>query len=176
MVASYLGCTWLGLGVYSWTLGSYHPSLPVSWFSNFPSHTRGIINTYGVYQTFYQADFLRFESESTISWIGSVQAALLYLIGAAAGPIFDAGHMRALIWSGTILSVLGMMLTSIAKTYWQVILSQGVLVGLGTGCLFVGAISIIPQYFTTKKIFAYGITSTGSSIGEQAPLPKHPPN
>ncbi|TGO70420.1 hypothetical protein BELL_0728g00010 [Botrytis elliptica] len=126
-------------------------------------NTWGIINTYGVYQTFYQINLLRFESESTISWIGSVQAALLYVIGAAAGPIFDAGYMRALIWSGVILSVLGMMLASIAKTYWQVILSQGVLVGFGTGCLFVGAVSIIPQYFTTKKIFAYGITSTGSS-------------
>ncbi|KAF7929185.1 uncharacterized protein EAE98_005104 [Botrytis deweyae] len=128
-------------------------------------NTWGIINTYGVYQTFYQTNLLRFESESTISWIGSVQAALLYVVGAAAGPIFDAGYMRALIWSGVILSVLGMMLASIAKTYWQVILSQGVLVGFGTGCLFVGAVSIIPQYFTTKKIFAYGITSTGSSIG-----------
>ncbi|KAJ8060883.1 hypothetical protein OCU04_009964 [Sclerotinia nivalis] len=80
-------------------------------------NTWGIINTYGVYQKSSQANLLSSESESTFSWIGSVQAALLYIIGAAAGPIFDAGHMRALIWSGAILSVLGMMLTSIAKTY-----------------------------------------------------------
>jgi len=57
------------------------------------------------------------------------------------------------------------MLTSISTTYWQVLLTQGVVVGIGTGCMFVAAVSIISQYFTTKKAFAYGITSTGSSIG-----------
>ena len=121
---------------------------------------------YGVYQTFYQTDFLSSESESNISWIGSIQAFLLYIVGAAAGPVFDAGYLQPLIWTGAILSVLGMMLTSISITYWQVLLSQGVVVGIGTGCLFIAAISIISQYFTTKKIFAYGITSTGSSIGQ----------
>ena len=129
-------------------------------------HTRGIVNTYGVYQTFYQTNFLSSESESNISWIGSIQAFLLFIVGAVAGPVFDAGYLKSLIWTGAILSVLGMMLTSISSRYWQVLLSQGVVVGIGTGCLFIAAISIISQYFTTKKVFAYGITSTGSSIGE----------
>jgi len=113
-------------------------------------------------------DFLRSESESDISWIGSLQAFLLYIVSAVARPIFDARHLRALIWIGAILSVLGMMLTSISRTYWQVLISQAVVVGVGIGCLFVAAVSIISQYFTTKKVFAYGITSTGSSIGQSA--------
>ena len=121
---------------------------------------------YGVYQTYYQNDFLSAESESNISWIGSVQAFLLSTVGAAAGPVFDAGYLQSLIWIGAILSVLGMMLTSISVRYWQVLLSQGIVVGVGTGCLFIAAMSIISQYFTTKKAFAYGIASTGGSIGE----------
>ena len=42
---------------------------------------------------------------------------------------------------------------------------EGVCVGLGSGCLFVPSVAIVPTYFTTKKIFATGVAVTGGSIG-----------
>jgi len=61
--------------------------------------------------------------------------------------------------------VFGMMMTSLCTTYWQLMLAQGLCVGIGSGCLFLPAIGIVPSYFTTKKAFAMGISASGSSFG-----------
>ncbi len=115
--------------------------------------------------------FLSSESESNISWIGSLQAFLLVIVGVVTGPIYDAGHFRTLIFVGTFLTVFGMMMTSICKTYWEVVLAQALVVGIGDGCLFLPSVAIVSQYFTTKKAFATGIAAAGSSIGEWKHLP-----
>jgi MFS family permease len=126
---------------------------------------RGIVNMFGVFQTYYQLNFLSSQSASNISWIGSMQAFLLFAGSAVTGPFFDMGYLRTLLCLGTFGVVFGMMMTSLCSTYWQVFLAQGVTVGLGFGCLFLPSVAIVSQYFTTKKSFAFGIASTGSSIG-----------
>lgn len=57
------------------------------------------------------------------------------------------------------------MMTSLCREYWQVVLAQGVVIGLGNGFLFVPGVATIPQYFSTKKALANGIAASGSSIG-----------
>ena len=61
--------------------------------------------------------------------------------------------------------VLGMMMTSICTNYWQTFLAQGLVIGLGNGCVFLASVAIVGQYFTTKKSFATGVASVGSSLG-----------
>jgi len=126
---------------------------------------RGIINTFGVYQEYYEADLLKSQSSSNISWIGTLQGFLLFLVGILTGPIFDRGYFRQLILSGTFLVVFGMMMTSLGKSYWQIILAQGICVGVGAGCLFVPSVAIVATYFTTKRALMTGITAAGGSIG-----------
>ena len=106
------------------------------------------------------------ESPANISWIGSIQAFLLLLIGVATGPIYDAGHFQNLIRMGTFLTVFGLMMTSVSTKYYQVMLAQGVCIGLGSGCIFVPSFAIIPQYFSSRKALATGIAASGSSLGE----------
>ena len=129
---------------------------------------RGIVNSFGVYQTYYTTGILSSQSPSNISWIGSIQAFLLLLVGVATGPIYDAGHFQNLIRLGSFLTVFGLMMTSISSEYYQVMLAQGVCVGLGSGCIFVPSFAIIPQYFSTRKALATGIAASGSSLGEQS--------
>lgn len=127
--------------------------------------SRGVVNTFGVYQTYYKSDLLRHVSDSDISWVGSIQACLLLLVGVATGPLFDAGYFYVLLPVGSFLVVFGMFMTSLCSQYWHVMLAQGVTVGLGSGCLFVPSVAIVSTYFTTKKSFATGIAASGSSIG-----------
>ena len=134
--------------------------------ADFISHTRGVINMYGVFQTFYQSHLLEHQSASNISWVGSIQAFLIFLGGAVVGPFFDLGYLRLLLSLGTFSTYFGMMMTSVCKTYWQFVLAQGVTVGIGFGCLFLPSVAIVSQYFTTKKSIAFGIVSTGGIIGE----------
>lgn len=105
------------------------------------------------------------ETPSNISWIGSIQACLLLLVGVITGPAYDAGYFRALIITGATLIPFGFMMTSIAKTYWQTMLAQAICIGLGNGFLFVPSVAILPQYFSSKKALANGFAAAGSSLG-----------
>lgn len=102
---------------------------------------------------------------SNISWIGSLQAFLLVLGGVVTGPLFDYGYLRTLVLLGSFLSVFGMMMTSLCTHYWQILLAQGLVVGLGNGMIFLSSIAILPMYFTTKRAMVQGIAASGSSLG-----------
>ena len=127
---------------------------------------RGVVNMYGVFQTYYAGAIAETSSSSDISWIGSIQAFLLFFVGTLVGPVYDAGHVRSLLVSGSFLTIFGLFMTSICKTYWQLFLAQGVVTGTGFGCLFLPGVTIVSQYFSTKKAFATGVASLGSSIGK----------
>jgi MFS family permease len=61
--------------------------------------------------------------------------------------------------------VFGMMMTSICTEYWQVILAQGVVTGIGMGCMMLPSVAVMPQYFKTRRAFATGVAASGSSVG-----------
>lgn len=123
------------------------------------------MNAYGAFQTFYQLDFLSAHSSSQIAWIGSTQAFLLFLVSIVAGPVFDAGHLRSLLWTGSAALVIGAFLVSITRQYYQVLLTQGILMGLGLGCLYLPAPAVVSQYFDKHAALAIGASSTGSALG-----------
>lgn len=125
----------------------------------------GIINCYGEYLSYYETGILSSSTPSDLSWIGSVQAFLLLFIGPLTGPVYDAGHFRLLLLTGTFFIVFGQMMLSLSTTYYQVFLSQAVCVGIGTGCLFVPSVAILSTYFNSKLASAMGIAASGSSLG-----------
>ena len=126
---------------------------------------RGVVNSYGVYQEYYSASRLHSHSDSQIAWIGSLQGFLLLLVSVITGPLYDAGYLRALVHCGTFLTIFGMMMTSISKSYGELLIAQGIVVGVGDGLLFLPSIVIVSQYFDKKRALATGIASMGSSIG-----------
>ena len=79
--------------------------------------------------------------------------------------MFDRGYFRTLVISGTFFIVFGFCMTSLAHSYWSVLLAQGFLGGIGCGMLFVPSVAILPTYFTTRKSLANGLAASGSSVG-----------
>lgn len=128
-------------------------------------NTFGLINTFGVYQTYYESGQLFQSTSSNISWIGSIQAYIIFFVGTLTGPLFDLGHFRVLLGTGSLLVVFGHMMLSLCHEYWQALLAQGFAIGLGSGLLFVPSLAIMPSYFTHKVGFAIGIAVSGSSVG-----------
>ncbi|KAI4863963.1 MFS general substrate transporter [Hypoxylon rubiginosum] len=128
-------------------------------------NTWGILNAFGVFQTYYESGALFERSSSDISWIGSIQSFMVLIGGVFAGPIYDRGYLRHLLVAGSFGIVFGHMMLSLCSQYWQVVLAQGLCVGLGAGMLFVPCVSIIPTYFSTKLGLAVGLASAGSSVG-----------
>ncbi|MCJ1378975.1 hypothetical protein MMC17_002074 [Xylographa soralifera] len=125
----------------------------------------GLLNTFGVFQTYYESGVLFTESSSNIAWIGGLQAYLVLTVSFFSGPIYDRGYLRTLVSVGSFGIVFGLMMLSICETYWQALLAQGFVVGIGAGCLFVPCVAVLPAYFNTRLGLALGVAVAGSSLG-----------
>lgn len=128
-------------------------------------NTWGTIITFGDYQAYYERGTLFTESSANISWIGSIQSLMVFVVGAVIGPLYDRGHLKLLLLAGTFGIVFGHMMLSLCTEYWQVVLAQGLVVGIGGGCIFVPALAVVQPYFSTRLGLALGIVATGSSLG-----------
>jgi MFS family permease len=121
--------------------------------------------TFGAFQSYYQHNFLSTSSPSAISWIGTVQSWLLILTGVLSGPLFDLGWFRPMLFIGNFGVIFGIFMLSLAKTYWQVFLAQGVCMGLGAGLLYVPSMALVGLSFSKKRSLAQGIVTSGIAVG-----------
>ncbi|KAI9838874.1 MAG: hypothetical protein M1819_004081 [Sarea resinae] len=127
--------------------------------------TFGYIQSFGVYQQYYQRNFLSSETPSNISWIGSLQVCLLFLSGLLSGPLFDRYGARAVLIPASITMVFSVMMTSLCRKMYEFILAQGILGGFACGMIFTPVVSAAGQYFTTRRALAMGLVTSGASIG-----------
>lgn len=66
---------------------------------------------------------------------------------------------------GTIFLVFGFMMLSLAKEYYQILLSQGVCVGIGGAMLYVPSITLVTATFKKHRAMAVFIALSGTAIG-----------
>lgn len=125
--------------------------------------TWGWVNSFGAFQTYYTLHLP--EPASTISWIGTVQNALTFFVGAFSGRLLDAGFFRPTLIVGAIVQLVGIFLMSVSEQYWQLLLTQGVMTGLGGGLFFTPSIGLIATYFSQRRALAIGIATTGNALG-----------
>ncbi|KAL8827911.1 MAG: hypothetical protein Q9191_002900 [Dirinaria sp. TL-2023a] len=134
-----------------------------AFFLNF--NTWGLVNTYGVFQSYYAGGSLFTASQSAIAWLGSIQGFLMLTIGVLCGRAIDAGYLRINLAAGIVTMIFGMMMVSICHDYWQFVLAQGVVAGLGSGATFIPSVTVVGTYFSAHRSLAIGIATTGSSVG-----------
>lgn len=127
--------------------------------------TFGYSSSFGVYQDLYTLDGM--SSASNISWIGSLQLSLMFMLGLFSGRLLDEGYFHHICIGGSVLYVFSIFMLSLADTtqYYQVLLSQGIGMGVGGGLVLVPAVSVQAQHWKKRRSLAMGITFTGSSCG-----------
>ncbi|GAB1203307.1 hypothetical protein APSETT445_001936 [Aspergillus pseudonomiae] len=79
--------------------------------------------------------------------------------------VFDNYGPKWLLLIGTFLHVFGLMMTSISHEYYQFILAQGICSPLGASFVFYPALSCTATWFDKRRALAFGIVSSGSSLG-----------
>ncbi|CAI6341951.1 unnamed protein product [Periconia digitata] len=126
-------------------------------------NTWGFVNSFGAFQTYY-SEILP-QTNSTISWIGSTQACLMFFLGGFSGRALDAGYFRPTIIVGILLHLLGIFAMSFATKYWHFLLTQGICTGIGGGIFFVPILGLVSTYFAKRRGFAIGLVTTGNSVG-----------
>ncbi|KAM7190211.1 MFS general substrate transporter [Naviculisporaceae sp. PSN 640] len=134
-----------------------------AWCVSFCSY--GWINSIGTFQSYYQSGPLKDYTVSQISWIPSMQIFFMSFLGPPIGHVYDRYGMRWLLSVGSIMHVFGLMMASISSKYYQFMLSQGVCSAIGVAVCFLSAISAVTGWFDKKRGLAFGLLSTGSSLG-----------
>lgn len=137
--------------------------------------TRGILLTFGAFQTYYEQTLIRSKSSSDISWISTTGAFIVLSAGIVTGPLYDHGYYRVLIIFGSLLQVFGMMMLSISKEYYQLFITQAICVGLGAGIAFTPSVAAAAACLTNPatRAKAMGLMACGSSIGTYLYAKKH---
>ncbi|KAM0243074.1 hypothetical protein ACHAP5_006955 [Fusarium lateritium] len=127
--------------------------------------TWGLIASFGSFQTIYERDQLSAHTPFQISVIGSLQTFLMVFSGFIIGPIYDSGYFRHLLAVGSGFIVVGTVLQSLSRKYWQYLLTQGLMIGIGTGCLSILSVAITSLWFTKKLPLVNGLAACGSGLG-----------
>ncbi|KAG7140528.1 MFS-type transporter eupM like protein [Verticillium longisporum] len=128
-------------------------------------NTWGLISSFGSFQAFYEKDLLRYHTPFEISTIGSLQSFLMVFLGFVAGPVYDLGYSRQQLWLGSLLIVLGTVAQSFSTKLWQLLLSQGVVIGIGMGSLAVLGVALPSLWFDRNLPLANGVAASGSGVG-----------
>jgi len=127
-------------------------------------NTWGFINSFGLFQTYY-VNTMKIGGESQVAWIGSLEVFILFFMGTFSGRALDAGYFRPTFMLGSVITLFGMFMLSLCKTYWQIFLAQGICIGLGFGCLFVPSLALVSTYFSSRRSMALAITVSGGATG-----------
>ncbi|KAG9758964.1 MFS general substrate transporter, partial [Aureobasidium melanogenum] len=125
----------------------------------------GIVNTFGVYETYYLRTYLHDYSPSTVAWIGSIQAWVQLSATLISGPVSDRYGPLVIVWPFSLSLVIAMILTSLCTKFYQFFLCQGILLGVSSGLIYAPAISIVGHYFFKKRAMAMSLASSGSPLG-----------
>ncbi|KAH7129260.1 major facilitator superfamily domain-containing protein [Dactylonectria macrodidyma] len=125
----------------------------------------GLINTSAVFESYFKTHQLQDYSHSQIGWIFSLYLFLVFLVGVQVGPVFDQFGPRFLVAGGCLLVITSLMLLSLSKTYYQILLTYSVIGGLGGALLNAPAYGAIAHFFNAKRGLATGIASTAGGVG-----------
>jgi MFS family permease len=123
----------------------------------------GYLSSFGFFQAHYSSTLDA--TPSAISWIGSMQIFMVYIVGTFSGRALDAGHFHKVLALGSLLQILAVFTTSVSTQYWQLFLAQGVCKGLGDGLVFCPTVSLVATYFSTRRSLAMAFVAAGGATG-----------
>ncbi|KAI9568011.1 major facilitator superfamily domain-containing protein [Boletus coccyginus] len=124
-------------------------------------------SSFGVYQAFYTEQYLQNESSSAVSWIGSLSTFLVTAIGPMCGRLFDNGYFHHVYIAGAVLQSLSIFMLSLVQPgqYYQVLLAQGLVSGIGQGLMYVPSMAILSHHFKRRRTIMMSIVSSGTALG-----------
>lgn len=144
----------------------------------------GVYNTTGVFSVIISSSVLPTTSASSIGWIFSAYAFVVWSVGVWVGPCFDLFGPRLLMLAGACCTVLGMMCLGLCtgmhstncvllgtraltfpSEYYQIFLAFSLLTGLGLSLLLTPSMACVAHWFDTRRGLASGVAWTGSGFG-----------
>jgi MFS family permease len=104
-------------------------------------------------------------SRGSVSLVFSLAGFLYFGLGIVSGPLADRFGSRRFAVTGMVLTGLGLMAASAARSLTEVYAAYGLGVGLGVGCAYVPAIGAVQRWFVRRRGFASGLAVSGIGVG-----------
>ncbi|KAH6889400.1 monocarboxylate transporter [Thelonectria olida] len=130
------------------------------------AHSWGFNSAYAV----FLAHFLKHNSfpgstPLNYAFVGSLSLTFLLLVSPLATILVREIGIRPTMFCGVVLETASLLCASLATEIWHLFLTQGVVFGLGLGLLFIPTAAVVPQWFTTKRSLASGVSLSGAGLG-----------
>ncbi|KAL6718165.1 hypothetical protein ACLMJK_004253 [Lecanora helva] len=122
--------------------------------------------SYGVYLTHYlSTSTYPGATDIDFALIGGFNFSMAMLIAPLVTIFARKYDTRPTMIVGAALMSAGFVAASFSSKVWELYLSQGAMVGLGVGFIWIPSMAILPQWFDKKCSLASAIGSAGSGIG-----------
>jgi MFS family permease len=129
--------------------------------------------SFGVFEEYYSTIPEFKDSSSKIALIGTLAQGLSYLGGPFSASVAKRfpRYQRQQIWAGWPLCILGLVCGSFTTTVNGLILTQGIMYGVGFVTLYYPIISMVDEWWVARKGMAFGIiASAAGASGTVMPL------
>ncbi|XP_064620289.1 monocarboxylate transporter 12-like [Lineus longissimus] len=101
-----------------------------------------------------------------VSWIGAMNSSLFLFIGPLSSTLCEWFGSRMVLITGALVASMGMLISGFAaRSVPVLIVTMGVIPGLGIGLAFTPSVIIVGYYFDKHRILATGFAMSGISAG-----------
>jgi MFS transporter, OFA family, oxalate/formate antiporter len=104
-------------------------------------------------------------SRGSVSLVFSLAGFLYFSLGIVSGPLADRWGSRRLAVIGMVLTGIGLVVASAARSLLEVYAAYGLGVGLGVSCSYVPALGAVQRWFVRRRGFASGLAVSGIGVG-----------
>jgi hypothetical protein len=140
----------------------------------------GFNQSYGVFQGYYTSDKQSMLPPSAknngalLAFVGTLGSGLTWGGSVFVNPLLMRVEGKTLLglegrkWittTGVLLISLGFGLASLSTEIWHLLLTQGLLYGIGSSMIYFPILSIAPEYFDARRGSAMGFILSGTGVG-----------
>ncbi|KAH3673457.1 hypothetical protein WICPIJ_009768 [Wickerhamomyces pijperi] len=129
--------------------------------------TFGMINAYGVFQSYYETVLFTDVQSFKLSVIGSCQPSIMYLLVPFVTPSIHACGVRNTLAFGASLMIIGLfgLSTTQAGELWKCYLFQAIMFSVGGSFYYPPIFFSMIEWFKEKRATAIGTASCGVGLG-----------
>ncbi|XP_012273291.1 monocarboxylate transporter 3 isoform X2 [Orussus abietinus] len=129
----------------------------------------GIAYTFGV----FLGEFVKYfgEGKGKTAWVGSLLSGMYLSAGPVVSALTNKYGCRAVCMAGSFIGAAAFVLSTLSTSVNMLMLTYGVMGGIGFGLIYLPAVVCVGYYFETKRSLATGIAVCGSGFGTFAFAP-----
>ncbi|XP_054723796.1 monocarboxylate transporter 12-like [Uloborus diversus] len=123
----------------------------------------GIAYTFGI----FFMEFVRYYDvpKGKVAWVGSLLSGFYLSVGPIVSALTNRFGCRVVTIAGSLVSCTAFVLSTMAPSIDVLMITYGVMGGIGFGMVFLPAVVSVGYYFSTKRALATGVAVCGSGMG-----------